>query len=89
MGMEKHSEFDIAKHLCTEELQHMFLEEVAITAVAKAMGMEKMVRDSGLSRKELSKVFSSNEAPSFLTVCKIMKALGYAFKLVPIAKTEG
>jgi len=78
----------------------MFLDEVAkdngpqefmvaITAVAKAMGMEKMVRDPGLSRKELPKVFSTNEDPSFLTVCKIMKALGYAFKLVPIAKTEG
>lgn len=90
--MEKLTKFDVAEDLDTDELQILYLAEVAkkndpaafikaIATVARAKGMTKTAKEAGISREGLYKALSPNGNPSFATVCKILNALGYT--LVP------
>ena len=86
--MEKLTKFDVAEYLDTDELQTLYLDEVAkendpsalikaIDTVARAKGMTKTAKEAGISREGLNKALSPNGNPSFVTVCKILNAIGY------------
>ena len=90
--MERLTKFDVAEYLDTDELQTLYLGEVAkendpaalikaIDKVARAKGMTRTAREAGISREGLYKALSPNGNPSFATVCKILNAIGYT--LVP------
>lgn len=95
--MEKLTRFDAAEYLDTEKLQTFYLDEVAkendpaaflkaIDTVARAKGMTKTAKAAGISREGLYKALSPNGNPSFVTVCKILNAIGYT--LVPTRITK-
>ena len=95
--MKKLTKFDVAEYLDTDELQTLYLDEVAkennptalikaIDTVARAKGMTKTAKEAGISREGLYKALSPNGNPSFATVCKILNAIGYI--LVPMRTPE-
>ena len=97
MKMEKLTRFDAAEYLDTDELQTLYLDEVAkendpaalikaIDTVARAKGMTKTAKEAGISREGLYKALSPNGNPSFATVCKILNAIGYTLVPERIAK---
>jgi probable addiction module antidote protein len=83
------SPYDVAEHLRTPEEMAAYLEacieeadgDVAFIAkalgnIARAQGMTKVARDSGLSRESLYKTLSGERSPSFDTILKVVSALG-------------
>jgi probable addiction module antidote protein len=48
----------------------------ALGVVARARGMSQIARDSGLARESLYKALSEDGNPSFVTVMKVLTALG-------------
>jgi probable addiction module antidote protein len=48
----------------------------ALGDVARARGMSKLAKDTGLSRESLYKSLSGERAPSTDTLFKVIKALG-------------
>jgi probable addiction module antidote protein len=83
----KITKFDVTEHLDNEEViaeylaaamedsdPHVFL--TALADVAKARGMAKLAKDSGLSRESLYKTLAPGAKPRFETIVKITKALG-------------
>ena len=83
------SPYDVAEHLRTPEEMAAYLEacieeadgDVAFIAkalgnIARAQGMTKVARDSGLSRESLCKTLSGERSPSFDTILKVVSALG-------------
>lgn len=86
---EQFSRWDASDYLATEEDIALYfdacLEEdpgdgslvrKALGDIAKARGMSKLSRDTGLSREGLYKALSANGNPEFSTVFKVIKALG-------------
>ena len=73
------SEADMAAYLeaCLEEAPDdpAFLAE-ALGTIARAHGMAKLARDTGLTREGLYKALSKDGNPSLGTVLKVMRALG-------------
>ncbi len=80
--------FDIAAHLETKEDIQTFLEEVASTGsesdfihalgtAARAKGMTHIAKQVGVTRASLYKSLTEDGNPSFSTVNKVVKALGY------------
>lgn len=62
----------------------------ALGDVAKAKGMAKIARDSGLGRESLYKSLESGAHPRYETVAAVLKALGVKFEVVAIpAATAG
>ena len=47
--------------------------------------MNQLARDAGLTREDLSKALSSEGNPSFSTVAKVVKALGFKLTVRPLA----
>jgi probable addiction module antidote protein len=91
---ETFSRYDTADYLKTEDDVAAYLEAVmeeagddaafvaqALGTVARARGMVKLARDTGLTREGLYKALSADGNPSFGTVLKVMRALG--LKLAP------
>ncbi|MCP9905533.1 putative addiction module antidote protein [Cyanobium sp. BA5m-10] len=83
------SPYDVADHLRTPEEMAAYLEacieeadgDVAFIAkalgdIARAQGMTKVAKDSGLSRESLYKALSGDRSPSFDTILKVVSALG-------------
>ena len=84
--------FDAARYLDSEEMIAAYLavsmedddtaELVhALGTIARARGMTQLARDTGLAREALYRSLSETGNPSFVTVTKVMRALG--LKLVP------
>ncbi len=48
----------------------------ALGDIARAKGMTKVAKDSGLSRESLYRALSADGNPSFATVLKVARALG-------------
>lgn len=94
----KITRFDVSDHLDNEEVIAEYLAAAmedtnpdvflsALADVAKARGMAKLAKDSGLGRESLYKTLSPGAKPRFETIMKITRALGVSF--VPaIAKME-
>jgi probable addiction module antidote protein len=84
--------WDSAKHLKTEDDIAHYLEAVfedgdpaliahALGVVARAKGMSKIARAAGLGRESLYKALSPDGNPEFVTVLKVIRALGLKFKV--------
>ena len=54
----------------------------ALGGVARARGMSKLAKDTGLSRESLYRSLSGERAPSTDTLFKVMKALGLKLTIV-------
>jgi len=84
--------WDSAKQLKTENDIANYLEAVfedgdpaliahALGVVARAKGMSKIARAAGLGRESLYKALSPDGNPEFVTVLKVMRALGLKLKV--------
>ncbi|MDR3158886.1 MAG: putative addiction module antidote protein [Zoogloeaceae bacterium] len=91
-GKIKTRRWDIQEHLKTEDDMRRFIEAcfeeagddpIFITKVfgEVARGMTVLARETGLHRDTLYKALSGEGNPSFATVLKVTRALG--FKMVP------
>ena len=79
--------WDPAEHLETEEDMAAYLEAAleegdptlvaaALGDIARAKGMTKIARETGLGRESLYKALSAEGNPEFATVLKVLQALG-------------
>jgi len=84
-----YSKFDAADYLKTEEDMALYLEACideadgdtafiakALGTIARARGMTKLSKDTGLSREGLYKALSGEGKPEFDTILKVIHALG-------------
>jgi probable addiction module antidote protein len=92
-GREKFSRYDTADYLKSEEDMVAYLEAcleeapddpaliaAALGDIARARGMVRLAKDTGLTREGLYKALSKDGNPSLGTVLKVMKALGLRFE---------
>lgn len=88
------SKFDIADYLDSNEMIAEYLNSVleegdnsdiitAIGHIAKAIGMTKIAKETGLSRPSLYKALSDGAKPQFETIMKVLKAIGGQIKINP------
>ena len=76
------SEEDMAAYLeaCLEESpDDPALVAAALGDIARARGMVRLARETGLTREGLYKALSKDGNPSLGTVLKVLKALGLKF----------
>ena len=94
----KTTRWDSAEHLKTEEDIQLYLEACfeeagddpafivhAFGVIARAKNMSQLARDTGLTREGLYKALSTDGNPTFATVAKVAKALGYKLSVEPAA----
>jgi probable addiction module antidote protein len=92
-GKERFSRYDTADYLKSEEDMVAYLEAcleeapddpaliaAALGDIARARGMVRLAKDTGLTREGLYKALSKDGNPSLGTVLKVMKALGLRFE---------
>jgi len=83
----KTTHFDVAEHLKTPEDIRIFLQEVAdigdesdfihaLNIAARAMGMTEVAQKAGVTRSSLYKSLAEGGNPQFITISKVIKALG-------------
>jgi probable addiction module antidote protein len=90
--------WDSAEHLKTEEDIQLYLEACleeagddpsfivhALGVIARAKNMSQLARDTGLTREGLYKALAPEGNPTFATVAKVAKALGYKLSVQPSA----
>lgn len=94
---EKTSPWDPAEHLTNEQDMAAYLEaaleenDAAVIAaalgdIARAKGMTRMAKETGLGRESLYKALSVEGNPNFSTVLKIVKALGLHLRVSAVPK---
>ena len=92
--VEKLLPFDMIALLDSDEMISEYLSQVledgdsdelirALGYIAKAKGMTKVAKDSGLGRESLYKALSEGAKPRFDTVFKVIKALGIRLHAEP------
>ena len=85
---EKLSDFDPAAMLKTDKAIEIFLADAfetddhshivaAIGAAARAKGMSRIARETGLAREQLYKSLSATGNPTLETMMAVLKALGF------------
>ena len=96
----KFSAFDAAEYLDNDEAIAAYLNEVieeddpdlllsALSDIARARSMSKVAEDSGLGRESIYKALRPGAKPGFVTISKIMGALGVRVVAKPLkAKTK-
>lgn len=83
-----------AEHLKTEQDMVAYLEAAleeqdpaliaaALGDIARAKGMTRTARDSGLGRESLYKALSPTGNPEFATILKVISALGLQLHAAP------
>ena len=83
----KTTKFDIAEYLDDDDMIAEYLNNVleegetadiisALGHVAKAQGMTKIAKETGLSRPSLYKALSQGSKPQFATILKVLRAVG-------------
>jgi probable addiction module antidote protein len=88
----KTTKWDSADHLRSDEEIAHYLDAAmedgdpvvvahALGAVARAKGMTRIARETGLAREALYRALSPSGNPSFATVLKVAKALGVKFSV--------
>jgi probable addiction module antidote protein len=93
--VETFSRFDAANYLKSDDDVALYLEAVnefddpaqmvvALNTVARARNMSQVARDAEMTREGLYKALSPEGNPSFATVSKIAKALGFRVMLRPL-----
>ncbi|THV15603.1 addiction module antidote protein [Rhizobium rhizophilum] len=91
--------FDAADYLDTPEARADYmaaaLEEGdaveirrALNTVARSLGMTAVAEEAGLGRESLYKALSDTGNPEFVTVLKLMKAMGLKLSALPIEEKE-
>lgn len=96
---EKFIPWDAADYLKSDEDMALYLDacleedsgdgalvRAALNDVARAKGMTRLARDTGLTREGLYRALSTSGNPEFSTVLKVIKALGFALHTAPITK---
>ncbi|TCV95869.1 putative addiction module antidote protein [Luteibacter rhizovicinus] len=86
---EKFSRWDAVDHLATEATRKAYLNacleedpgdgslvRAALGDIARARGMSKLARDTGISREGLYRALSAEGNPEFATVMRVIRALG-------------
>jgi len=84
---QKLTPYDPAEDLISVEAVAVFMEEAfktedpgyiahALGVVARAKGMTRIAKKTGLSREQLYRSFSENGNPTLKTTIAVMKALG-------------
>jgi probable addiction module antidote protein len=87
--------FDASEYLTSEEMITEYLTAaaedpnpdlfvLALANVAKARGMAKVAKSSGLGRESLYKALSAGSHPRFETINAVLHALGVKFTIQPI-----
>jgi probable addiction module antidote protein len=87
MAKTKTRRWDVVEHLKTEADMIAYLEAaledgdpalitVVLGDIARAKGMAKLARATGLGRESLYKALSAEGNPEFATVLKVIRALG-------------
>lgn len=89
--------WDSAEHLRTEEDIQLYLEAWleesgddpnaiihAFSVIARAKNMTQLAKDSGLTREGLDKALSPDGNPTFATVTKVARALGFKLAVQPV-----
>jgi len=82
--------WDVAEHLNTEDDIVAYLDAVmeegdlsflckALGDVARAVGMSKVAKQTGLSRESLYKALSEDGNPSLDTILRVARAVGVRF----------
>ena len=56
----------------------------ALGDIARARNMSQLARDTGMTREGLYKALSGEGNPSFATVTKVARALGFKLTLAPV-----
>lgn len=87
------NKYDIAERLRTAEEMALYLDACieesdgdaafiakALGDIARAQGMTKIAKDTGMSRESLYKALSGERSPDFATILKVMGALGISFR---------
>lgn len=86
--------FDAADYLDNDEVIAEYLNAAledenpdvflaAISDVAKARGMSRLAKDSGLGRESLYKALSPGAKPRYDTVLKLLRSLGIELRTSP------
>ncbi|MGL4860472.1 MAG: addiction module antidote protein [Enterobacteriaceae bacterium] len=89
---EEFSRYDTADYLTNEAEIMAYLEAAiedgdpaliaaALGDIAKARGITKLAKEVGMSREGLYKALSGTGNPTFATMAKVAKALGFRFTL--------
>ncbi|EIF5112625.1 addiction module antidote protein [Escherichia coli] len=81
------SEEDIAAYLdaCLEEAgDDAAFIAAALGDIARARGMTRLAKETGIGRESLYKALSGDGNPSFGTILKVTKALGLRFHTSPV-----
>lgn len=95
-AMKKAAAYDAAEYLDNDkdivEYLNAALEDgdaevmaAALGDIARAKGMTQLSRETGITRDGLYKALSPTGNPSFATVEKVVRALGYRLDVVPTA----
>ncbi|WP_287595745.1 addiction module antidote protein [Thermomonas sp.] len=69
-----------------DENPNVFLQ--AIADVAKARGMTKLAKDTGLGRESLYKALAPGAKPRYDTVIKLIRALGVELHTAPVHASQ-
>ena len=90
--------WDSSEYLKTEEDMQLYLEACieesgddpafiihAFGVIARARNMSQLARDTGLTREGLYKALSPEGNPTFFTVAKVAKVLGFKLSVQPVA----
>jgi probable addiction module antidote protein len=88
---DKLHDFDPADLLKSDEAIEVFLNDAfetgdarhiarALGVAARAKGMTKVARETGLAREQLYKSLSENGNPTLETMLAVMKAIGFRFE---------
>jgi probable addiction module antidote protein len=88
--------WDASDHLDTPERMAAYLEAAledgdaqviaaALGDIAKAKGMSFVAKESGLGRESLYKALSTEGNPEFVTVLRVIRALGLELHATPAA----
>jgi probable addiction module antidote protein len=83
------NEMVIAEYLnaaLEDENPNVFLQ--AIADVAKARGMTKLAKDTGLGRESLYKALAPGAKPRYDTIIKLVRALGVELRTSPIDASQ-
>lgn len=93
---EKFTRWDAVDYLKTEEDMVLYLDacldedpgdgsliRAALNDVARAKGMSRLAKDTGITREGLYKALAPSGNPEFSTMLKVIKALGIKLHAVP------
>jgi len=86
-------EFDITRHLDSEEAIAIYLEEIieddpemlitALGDIARTRGMTDLAQKTGIARESLYQALSENGNPTYNTIRKVLDAFGVRLSVKP------